>query len=555
MFPARKLGFCSILFGAMLLMFVCSSCKQRNYNASSSTNSTVNLPANGWYADNREIDSDGDGRSDWMEKFKYNTNPAQAETFAHPERDKTYTVKVRLEVLKPINLEAMNNDHQNALLVSETEHTATVDVTVYPLAKSTKGLEPNKNWREYAKTMQRWITPGLTTNWNAELRDDVLANLNKRGVDTANIDDITLVKAIAAWLTDASAFPFKDFFISYDVLFQNGNVLPNPKLKQFIEREMQKFGYTDLPKSIALGILGNEMYKSRYLGNCTAAATLFATVLKAVGIPTRFVLSVPVIDGNDLQQRQLLENGITNHDLRTRVLLGQPSQGFAAHTFNEVFVGGRWVRLNYSNFAQGAVWTKMGLLVEVNSFADWADAENHRTWGEYALQDFFRPSSKVKLSSQNPYRAITIQDEFGVSSGLPNPEIPLLKEVKVKRFVTASSPGIPSNFVPFVKGNLIIDFGIDDHGVNLNTAITQFIFSIKKGRVTLLGNDGSKNEVTFFIQTMVDTEGWTLPDGLTIPLASLKPGVRYHMESIDDGGEYKLLVPPTLDFEVTARDF
>ena len=91
---------------------------------------------------------------------------------------------------------------------------------------------------------------------------------------------------------------------------------------------------------------------------------------------------------------------------------------FAAHTFNEVWVGGRWRRLNYDHLGQNTLSRNcFGLLTKVNTFHDLADANLAATWGTCSLTGW---NSSSFLHS-NPYSARSLDDRFGAHAELPNP--------------------------------------------------------------------------------------------------------------------------------------
>jgi hypothetical protein len=93
---------------------------------------------------------------------------------------------------------------------------------------------------------------------------------------------------------------------------------------------------------------------------------------------------------------------------------------FASHTFCEVFVGGRWRRLNFTTLGQNVLERNyLGLMIHVQTFNDLSEANLATTWGErYAKglrDDVFRHS--------NPYRLLEVSDHFGKYAKVPNPEL------------------------------------------------------------------------------------------------------------------------------------
>jgi hypothetical protein len=99
--------------------------------------------------------------------------------------------------------------------------------------------------------------------------------------------------------------------------------------------------------------------------------------------------------------------------------------GFASHTFCEVFVGGRWRRLNFTTLGQNILERNyLGLMIHVHTFKDLSEANLAATWGtrygKGQRDDVFKHS--------NPYRLVEVSDHFGNYATVPNP--PADKELK-----------------------------------------------------------------------------------------------------------------------------
>jgi hypothetical protein len=176
-------------------------------------------------------------------------------------------------------------------------------------------------------------------------------------------------------------------------------------------------------------LLGKEMYSNKTRGSCTSSAVLLSTVLRAVGIPTRMIVAIPIVDVNDPEQVALVEKNIHHHRVRARISDGlmRSGQGFSNHAFDEVFVGNRWRRLNYNKLGQNILDDHyFGLMIHVHTYNDLSEARFAPTWGKrYALglrDDNFKTS--------NPYRTLEISDLFGRDAKVENPP-PDTKDHKV----------------------------------------------------------------------------------------------------------------------------
>jgi hypothetical protein len=150
-----------------------------------------------------------------------------------------------------------------------------------------------------------------------------------------------------------------------------------------------------------------------------------ATVLRALGLPTRIVFFVPPADGNDPQQVQMLLAAVHHHAvhkaIRHALTSKDESGGFVCHIFNEVFVGNRWVRLNFDELGQNTLDEDyLGLMTHILTTASLAEVPLAETWG---VRDAAYPNVRPALSSQNPYRLLKVSDHFGARKAIANPEV------------------------------------------------------------------------------------------------------------------------------------
>src|SRR5207237_4897401 len=124
-------------------------------------------------------------------------------------------------------------------------------------------------------------------------------------------------------------------------------------------------------------------------------------------------------DGTDPAQVALVEKGLAHNHVRRDAFQGVlASGGFTSHTFCEVFVGGRWRRLNYTTLGQNVLEPRyLGLMIHAHTFRDLSEANLAATWGtRYAKgrrDDVFRHG--------NPYRLMEVSDHFGKYAREANP--------------------------------------------------------------------------------------------------------------------------------------
>lgn len=378
-----------------------------------------------------DVDSDKDGLSDYQEVHKYFTNPNRHDSDGdgiqdgdwHERREYTYTVRSIVKVMRPCNVEVANDDYQDARLLSETEKYVELEVIHYPLNKNGEGIGSVRHWQKQADTQEAYLRPGITTNWDDSMRKDLLEGLRKDDIDPQRLTDKQIVEKVSRWLLARGKYRY--MYSTPFLHFPNGEARIFPGLEKAFRSEK---GNTDLPfqEHLQHEVFGKGMFYNKSYGTCGSTATYLTTGLRAVGIPTRMVLAIPVVDSSDPRQMKMIEENISNHKVRRTILKGLPSAAsFSAHTFNEVYVGGRWHRLNYGKLGQNNYGTDvMGMLTHIHTFHDKSEAGTTETWGwRYGRgerDDIFRGT--------NPYRTTEISDRFGIHSKMENHPV---EEVKV----------------------------------------------------------------------------------------------------------------------------
>ena len=322
-----------------------------------------------------------------------------------------------IRVMPPYNLAAMNDDYQDVRLVAETKDFAELEVVIYPLNTNASAITSSSKWRTDYAAMHEFLAPGVTTNWDTPMRDQLLVELRSAGIDSDKLSDKEVVERVSRWMYSRARH--RNMFCTYYVSFPGGKPSVFPGLEQAFEREKGSPEWS-VQDQFASELLGKEMFNRKVYGTCTSAAVAQATVLRAVGIPTRLIIAIPVVDASDDEQLKLAGRGLTHHEVAATTMTGLAgaARSFTAHTFLEVFVGNRWRRLNYSTLGQNVLDpTYLGLMVHVHTFNDLSEAALAATWGaRYALG---KRDSEFKHS--NPYKAIALDDHFGRHAKVPNP--------------------------------------------------------------------------------------------------------------------------------------
>jgi hypothetical protein len=330
-----------------------------------------------------------------------------------------YTIVNRMELLLPVDLSAMNTDYQQARLVSQNSRSAVVEITYKPFYQPT-ALKPNLNWRAdnlANPTLAPFLRPGVTANWDADFRRQLLTDLKNAGIDSDRLSDVELVQRVSLWLTQnfMGSAPFIALFVD----FKDGVPFVPQNLRGAFDQQKRATGLSTDEAAFARGLFGKDIYKNHSAASCTPSAILWTTVFRALGIPTRIISNIPAVDVNDAGQILAAERAIHDPSIQQTTFLGFSNfknGGFVNHTFNEVYVGGRWARLNYQILDQPIVdQNYMGLLTQIRRMNDWSEAHVASTWGlRFAVGQ--NNGVQPALSSVNPYRSLGMKDSLNTIS-------------------------------------------------------------------------------------------------------------------------------------------
>jgi hypothetical protein len=394
--------------------------------------------------DQADHDADGDGLSDFHEVHKYRTDPNKKDTAGEglpdgdwqQRREFTYSVRAIIRVMPPYNLKELNDDYQDVRVRKETKDFVELEVVVYPLNTNAAAIKGNPNWKKDYAGMKQYLVPGITTNWDEAMRQGLLRELAKDGINPDQLTDKEVVEQVSGWLFKRSRF--RNMFCTFYVGFRDGKPVVLPGLEKRFDRDKGDPKWT-VQEQFDHELFGKQMFAHKTYGTCTSTAVYQTTVLRALGIPTRMILCIPLADGSDPAQVDLIDKGLTHHRVCGVACAGALAGGkaFASHTFCEVFVGGRWRRLNFTTLGQNVLEPNyLGLMIHVHTFNDLSEANLAATWGTRYVKglhnDVFRHS--------NPYRLLEVSDHFGKYSKLPNPG---LKQVTIAKAYWRSATDAP----------------------------------------------------------------------------------------------------------------
>jgi hypothetical protein len=419
-----------LLLLIVLLLDICSLLYAGSAVADSTRDDSVDSPKAGPKAGLNAVDTDGDGLSDFQELHKYLTDPAKKDTDSdglpdgdwNERREYTYSVRTILRFVPPLDKAALDDDYQDARILEAADDYIELEVIHYPFATPDETVEENPNWQRDYAGMTECLKPGVTTNWDAKMKQDLLAELKTAGIKIDQLTDKEVVEKVSSWLMRRSRYLGKVFTTFY-IYYPNGQPKVYPGLEDAFEREFNrdKDNYTwPIGDHFDHELLGKGMFYNKTHGSCTSFAVYLTTVLRALGIPARMVILTPAVDASDSEQLIMVKENITHNKVREIMLAGlrKSSKGFTNHTINEVYVGNRWSRLNYNKLGQPVLDQNLfGLQTHVRTFNDLSEANLAPTWG----RRYAKNEKSAVFKHGNPYSAVAISDLFGCHGNLPNP--------------------------------------------------------------------------------------------------------------------------------------
>ncbi len=155
-----------------------------------------------------KADPDSDGLPDFHEVHKYRTDPNQKDTVGQgvsdgdwqQRREFSYSVRAVIQVMPPYSLQAFNDDYQDVRVLKETKEYVEFEVVVYPLNTNAEAIKGNPNWEKDYTGMKEYLAPGITTNWDEQMREDLVGELAKEGIDPDQLTDKEVVEQVSRWL-------------------------------------------------------------------------------------------------------------------------------------------------------------------------------------------------------------------------------------------------------------------------------------------------------------------------------------------------------------------
>lgn len=355
---------------------------------------------------NYDIDTDKDGLSDYQEKYKYYTDPDNADSDGdgipdgdwEERREYTYTIKATIQIAGSWDINAMNNYYQDARIIGTNDYTE-CEIVLYIENSMKEGIGRNSDWGKYGPEFNEYLKPYIYTNWDEKMREDLIKELKAYGIHPEVLSDKELVQRVSMWIRETT-IPQEyntpaQFYLKYD---KNGRLFVDDRYRVEFDKEVKLGRALTDDEIFNTHVLGKQMYYNKTRGGCTSSATYAATIYRALGIPTRYILSIKLSAG--------VLNFIDNikNPLVKQILI-DTSKGRGGHQTNEVYIDGRWVRIDYDEFGAGNMYQERGLKYQMLTINDYSDIDMVASFADITYQNPF--------GNQDPYNLLDLSDNYG----------------------------------------------------------------------------------------------------------------------------------------------
>jgi hypothetical protein len=314
-------------------------------------------------------DTDGDGLSDYDEHCKYRTDPTKKDSDGdgkpdgdwQERREYVYSIRAICEIRPPSSLELINDLHQDARPLEKKaalDDARVVEVLIFPFATAHVYPQPYPQ-KELDRKLRQYLQPTASMNCSPSMKEEV-TNIVK-GAAT----DVEAIEKMLQWINSETSLVRR---------------LPHWEYLNIIDGKIvwhKSFGGPAQDEQfLETNFLGDSMFKNKVHGTCSSMAILRGTLFRAAGLPTRLIQTLPLMTRYSEDPEPLADQ------LRMRAMAKGydwgPGNGGANHTYNEVFLNNRWVRVDDSIGTGPFVGDK--LFVKAWSAASWNNLKEE--WNE-----------------------------------------------------------------------------------------------------------------------------------------------------------------------------
>ena len=349
-------------------------------------------------------DSDKDGLTDYEEYCKYKTDPILADSDGdgtpdedwNERREYTYSIRAVFELKLPWDLQSMNNLFQDARLVGHTVGNSTytkIEVIIYPYASPVL-LPDAYPYQLPSETFRKYIQPTTDLNYSPEMQTEIQRILSGA---THTLDVLAKLQHEIAQmkLTTPLYAPFVYTYMS------KGKFVVDPTFFESLDHEVTD---EEVEEALAMNYFGDSMFRRRQYGACISRARLFASMLRAAGIPARVTMGIPLIyyyKGTG-EWKRLLEN-LSNEAVAGGFSYEKPSVPnevtIVGHSQVEAYLNNHWIRLGYQ-LNEGPLFAGTDqAFIKIIDAADFSEVDFTKTW------------APARWVEERPYRAVELSDK------------------------------------------------------------------------------------------------------------------------------------------------
>jgi hypothetical protein len=284
-------------------------------------------------------DTDGDSLSDYDEHCKYRTDPTKKDSDDdgkldgdwEERREYAYSIRAICEIRPPSSLEMINDLYQDARPIEKKaslKDAKVVEVLIFPFAEAHVYPQPYPN-EKLDKKLKEYIQPTVSMNYSPEMKEQINRILE------GSASDVAAIEKMLQWLNHETRLERE---------------LPHWEYLHIIDDKIvwhKSFGSPERDEQfLETNFLGDSMFKNKVHGTCSSTAIIRGTMFRAAGFPTRLIQTLPLMTRYSEDPEPLADQ------LRMRAMAKGydwgPGSGGANHTYNEVFLNNRWVRVDNS---------------------------------------------------------------------------------------------------------------------------------------------------------------------------------------------------------------
>ena len=350
-------------------------------------------------------DTDADGLTDYEEYCKYQTDPTLADsdgdgtpdTDWDERREYAYSIRVVLELKPPWDIAAMNDLFQDARLMVSAEDSAysKVEVVVYPYA--TPVLLPARYpYQLPSETARKYTEPTYDLNYSTKMQTEVKRLLSGA---THTLDAIAQLHHEIGQMELTTPL-YAPFVYTYK---HQGKLLIDWSFFESMDMD-RDVTEAEAQEALDVNYFGDSMFKRKQYGACISRSRLFASMLRAAGIPARVSMSVPMLyyykGGNEWKRliKNLNDEAVTGSYAYEKPS-APPEVTIVGHSQVEVYLNNHWIRLGYQ-LNEGPIFAGTDLVfIKIIDAADFTEIDFTKTW------------APVRWVKERPYRTVELSDQ------------------------------------------------------------------------------------------------------------------------------------------------